>query len=48
VDRAEVDEFVSRFADGIAALPDYSATTGSPYVSKIGFEVNHDSVAPRH
>jgi len=47
LDRGELNDFVSRFADGVAALPDYS-TEGSPYVSEIRFEVNHDSVAPRH
>jgi hypothetical protein len=47
LDREELDDFVSRFASGVAAMPDYS-TTGSPYVSELRFEVTHDSVAVRH
>lgn len=47
LDRGELDGFVGRFAEGVAALPEYS-TEGSPYVSEIRFEVNHDTLAPRH
>jgi hypothetical protein len=44
VPRKEVDEFVTRFADGVGALPDY-ATDASPYVTEFRFEVNHDTLA---
>lgn len=44
VPRDDVDDFVSRFAAGISALPDY-ATEGSSFVSGFRFEVNHDTLA---
>jgi hypothetical protein len=47
LDRGEIDSFISRFVEGIATVPEYSAE-GSPYVSEIRFKVNHDSLAPRH
>jgi hypothetical protein len=47
LDREVLDDFVSRFAEGVSAMPDYS-TKGSPYLSEIRFEVTHDSVAARH
>ncbi len=42
VDRDKLDDFIARFSEGVAALPDYSPT-GSPYVSEIQFQVNHDT-----
>lgn len=47
LDRGEIDVFMSRFSEGVAGLSEYS-TEDSPYVNEIQFEVNHDSLAPRH
>ncbi len=44
VPRAEVDEFIGRFSEGVLALPDYSAEA-SPWVKSFAFEVNHDTTA---
>lgn len=44
VPREEVDEFVSRFANGVSTLPDY-AVEASNYVAAFRFEVNHDTLA---
>jgi hypothetical protein len=41
----EIDEFVRRFSEGVASLPDYS-TDNSPFVRAFLFEVNHDSLSP--
>lgn len=38
----EVKAFFRRFADGIAAMPDYS-TVGSPYVRQLLFEISFDT-----
>jgi hypothetical protein len=43
--RDRLDDFVARFSEGIAALPDYSATE-SPYVNGIRFEVKHNTLGP--
>jgi hypothetical protein len=43
VPRDEMDEFMSRFTSGVAALPDYSVD-GSPFVREFRFEVNHDTL----
>lgn len=47
VPRIEVDEFLHRFSEGVAQLPDYS-TKASPWVKSFAFEVNHDTTAGGH
>lgn len=47
VPREEVQAFVERFANGIAALPDYSAA-GSPFVRDFQFQVNFDDLPSLH
>ena len=44
VPRHEVEAFFGRFADGIAAMSDYS-TAESPYVRQFLFEISFDNVA---
>lgn len=44
VPRSDVEAFVYRFANGLAALPDYS-TVASPFVRQLRFEVNFDTLA---
>ena len=43
VPKADVDEFMVRFSEGVRVLPDYSPSE-SPWVRSISFEVNHDEV----
>jgi len=43
VPRGDVEGFVSRFADGIASLPDYSTAT-SAFVRQFRFEANFDTL----
>jgi hypothetical protein len=44
VPRDDVEGFVSRFAEGVANLPDYS-TAASPFVGQFMFEANFDTLA---
>ena len=43
VPKVDVEAFISRFAEGIAYLPDYS-TAASPYVRRFVFEANFDAL----
>lgn len=43
VPQTAVDDFIQRFSEGVALLPDYSADT-SPFVREFLFEVNHDTL----
>ena len=38
-----IEDFVQRFSEGVASLPDYS-TGASPFVQDFVFEVNHGTV----
>jgi len=38
-----IEDFVQRFSEGVASLPDYS-TGASPFVREFLFEVNHGTV----
>jgi hypothetical protein len=38
-----VEDFIHRFSEGVATLPDYS-TRASPFVREFLFEVNHDTL----
>ena len=41
--QTEVDDFIERFSEGVAELPDYSADA-SPFVREFLFEVTHDTL----
>jgi hypothetical protein len=44
VPRSDVDEFMDRFSQGVAEMPDYSPEA-SAWVKSFAFEVTHDTVA---
>jgi len=43
VPRADVEEFMERFSEGVCDIPDYSPSS-SPWVRSFDFEVNYDNI----
>ena len=43
IPQTAVEDFIQRFSEGVASLPDYS-TDASPFVREFLFEVNHDTL----